>query len=266
MSNPAETYEREMVPVVFAPWVPLLLELAAPRPGERVLDLACGTGIVARQTAKREGAGARIVGLDLSPGMLAVARDAAKREGASIEWIEGRAEELPFPDNAFDIVICQQGLQFVPERPRAAAEMYRVLADGGRVVVATWRGPDHHPYFVALNDAVVRHLGIPAMAAPFSLGNEAELRGLLEGAGFKDVAIQAHTKEASFPDSQGYIAMQVDVIAAAIPSAQHLDAAARAKLAAAIGDEMAEAMRGLKRDGRMVIPFHNHVARGERRN
>lgn len=265
MSNPADTYEREMVPALFGPWVPLLLRAADPRPGERVLDVACGTGVVARRVAPLVGPGGRVVGLDLSPAMLAAARAAADREGAAVAWHEGRAEALPFPDGSFDLVLCQQGLQFVPDRPRAAAEMYRVLAGGGRVAVSAWCGLDRHPFFAALNEVVVRHLGIPALAAPFSLGDADELCALLAGAGLCDVVVEPHAMAARFPDPDGFVAMEVDVIAAAVPSAQHLDAAARSALAGAIAGEMAGPIRDLTRDGHLVIPFHAHVARAYRR-
>ncbi len=216
--------------------------------------------------AKRVGASGEVVGLDLNPAMLAVARSAAEREGLSIEWHEGRAEKLPFPDGRFDLLLCQQGLQFVPEKPQALAEMARVLRAGGRLALSAWRGLDHHPFFATLNEAIVRHIGIPALAAPFSLGDAEELRALLAGAGFRGVAIEARSRTARFPDPDGFIAMEVDVITAAIPSVQHLDARARAELTEAIAGEMAGPIREVVRDGEIGIPFHAHVARAERRS
>jgi ubiquinone/menaquinone biosynthesis C-methylase UbiE len=265
MSNPAETYEREMVPAVFGPWVPPLMRAAGPRAGEQVLDLACGTGVVARQVASLVGPTGRVVGLDLSPAMLAVARASAEREGHRIEWHEGRAEALPFPDGTFDLVLCQQGLQFVPDRPRAAAEMYRVLREGGRAVVSVWLGLDRHPFYANFNEVVIRHLGIPALAAPFSLGDADELRRLLSAAGFCDITIEVGSLPAQFPDPARFVTMMVDVIAAAIPSAQHLDAQARAALATAIADEMTGSIRDFSQGGRLVIPFHAHMALAYRR-
>src|SRR5262245_55965205 len=107
MSNPAEGYERFMVPPLFRPWARRLAEAAAPRPGERILDVACGTGIVAREVAARLGTSATIVAVDASPAMLAVAREAADREGVAIEWHDGQAEALPFGSASFDLVFCQ---------------------------------------------------------------------------------------------------------------------------------------------------------------
>jgi SAM-dependent methyltransferase len=245
--------------------VPLLLQAANPRPGERVLDLACGTGIVARRVAARVGAGGQVVGLDLNPAMLAVARSEAQREGVSVEWHEGRLEALPFPEGHFDLVLCQQGLQFVPEKRQALAEMHRVLRDGGRLALSVWRDLEHHPFFATLNDAVVRHLGIPALASPFALGDADELRELLTGAGFREVVIEPRSMTARFPHPEGFIAMEVDVIAAAVPSVQHLDAQARERLTEAIAGEMAGPIRELTQDGHLVIPVHAHVARACRR-
>jgi SAM-dependent methyltransferase len=264
MSNPAETYEREMVPVLFAPWAPLLVDLGNPRSGDQVLDAACGTGIIAREVASRIEASGHVVGLDMNPHMLAVARNAAARAGAAIEWRQGRIEEMPFGDAEFDLVLCQQGLQFVSDRAKAAAEIHRVLRPGGRTAIALWRGLDHHPFFSAMQDAVVRHLHIPALAAPFSFGDPAEIRATLEAAGFRDVTVEAHTKPARFPNPDGFVAMQVDVIAAAIPSAQHLDAAARAALADAIAEDVSETIRQSRRGDHIEFPAHAHLARAVR--
>ena len=128
VGNVPENYERYVVPSIFAPWAHDLIAAAALRPGERVLDIACGTGIVARTAARTLGSGASVVGLDLSAPMLAAARSAAKAEGVSVEWREGSAVKLPLADATFDVAFCQQGLQFFPDRPAALSEMYRVLA------------------------------------------------------------------------------------------------------------------------------------------
>src|SRR5688572_23572657 len=122
-SHPAETYERFMVPPLFAPAAARLLDLARPRPGERVLDVGCGTGIVARRAAPVVGGNGTVVGVDFTPGMLDVARATAEREGLAIEWREGRAEALPFGDGGFDLVLCQFALMFFADRAAALTEM-----------------------------------------------------------------------------------------------------------------------------------------------
>src|SRR5687768_16583680 len=134
--TPPEVYERVLVPVVLQALSTRVVDLAAPRAGERVLDLACGTGIVARTVAPIVGATGSVVGIDVLPPMLAVARSLPVPDGASVEWREGDATALDLPDSSFDLVICQQGLQFFPDRAATASEVLRVLAPGGRFIAA----------------------------------------------------------------------------------------------------------------------------------
>ena len=147
MSNPAEGYESYMVPTLFGPWATKLIEAADPQPGERVLDLGCGTGIVARKVASRLGTRGVVTGIDLSPDMLAVAQTSAAREGVVIEWRQGRAENLPFPEETFDLLLCQFALMFIAEKAAALAEMRRVVTRNGRVLVSVWQGLDRHPFY-----------------------------------------------------------------------------------------------------------------------
>ena len=126
-------YERVMVPAVFGPWAKDLLDTVALAAGTRVLDVACGTGIVARLAASQVGPTGRVVGLDTNEAMLAVARAQPQPTGAHVEWRQGDATKLPFPDAEFGAVLCQQGLQYVPDRAAALREMKRVLASGGRL-------------------------------------------------------------------------------------------------------------------------------------
>jgi SAM-dependent methyltransferase len=265
MSNPAETYEREIVPALFRPWAPLLVDAARLTAGERALDVACGTGVVAREAARRVGTGGRVVGVDLNPAMIAVARDAARREGAgAIEWLEGRAEALPVPDGGFDAVLCQHGLQFVPDKPKAIAEMRRALAPDGRVAIAVWRGLDHHPFFGAMNDSIVKHLGIPALAAPFSFGQTTALWELLDAGGFVEIDIDARSMPSRYPNPGNFIAMEVDVITAAIPSVQHLDEKGRAELRQAIEADATQLVRNATEGDHVVIPMYAHIAKAKR--
>jgi len=180
----AENYERYFVPAIGAPLAADLVELAALRPGGRVLDVACGTGAVARHALESVGDGGRVVGADINAGMLAVARDAVP----GCEWCEASADDLPFPDETFDVALCQLGLQFVADKPAAVRELHRVLVSGGRLFVNV-PGPTPR-LFAELEAALARHLG-PGVAgfvrAVFSLHDPAELRGLLGDAGFGHV-------------------------------------------------------------------------------
>ena len=204
-------YERELVPAVFGVWAPILVELAHPRPGERVVDVACGTGIVGRIAAARVGPTGAVVGVDLNPGMLSVARSvvlADSRSSAPLQWREASADKLPFPGESFDIVYCQLGLQFFADRAAAVHEMRRVLGAEGRLALMVWRGIDESPGFAVLAEALDRHVGQAAaaiMRAPFGLSNADELAALVRNAGFQDVAIQRQGGAVRFPSVERFV-------------------------------------------------------------
>src|SRR5712692_1558509 len=116
--------------------------------------------------------------------------DVSRCRQVTIDWHQGSALGLPFHDGVFDVVLCQQGFQFFPDRPKALHEMRRVLSPVGRVALSVWTGPS--PYFVALREALSRHVSSEAAASgvvAFSLGDANELRALLERAGFRDVVV-----------------------------------------------------------------------------
>jgi ubiquinone/menaquinone biosynthesis C-methylase UbiE len=264
MSNPAETYESYMVPTLFAPWASHLVQTANPQPGERVLDVACGTGVIARHVAPRVGSNGWVSGLDLNPNMLAVARAAAEREGLVIEWREGWAEKLPFPDGSFDLVLCQFALMFFADRYAALNEMHRVLTNGGRITLSVWQGLDLHPFYQTLHDVIQQRLEMSGVQDIFALGDADELRTLLTEAGFRHVEIEPVSMIARFPDPERFLAGEIDVDTAAIPSMQHLDAQARQAITAAIRDDMEPALHEVTEGDHVVIPCHAHIARAER--
>ena len=188
--NAPENYERYFVPVIGKPFANNLLAAAALRKGERVLDVACGTGIVSRLAAEQVGTNGRVVGLDLNPGMLGVARS----KNPSIEWKEASAEIIPLPDESFDVVLCSLGLQFVPDKLKALREMNRVLVRSGRLAVNAV-GPIPPP-FAVLEEALAKHVKPEAavfMRAVFSLHNSREVQDLIERAGFADVSVKSQT-------------------------------------------------------------------------
>jgi SAM-dependent methyltransferase len=229
-----------------------------------VLDIACGTGIVSRLVAALVGTKGHVVGLDFSPAMLAAARRAAAAEGLEIEWREGSALDLPFGDASFDLVVCQMGMQFFPDRPRAVAEMHRVLAPGGRVVLSTWRGLDLHPFPAALARAVQARTGSPALGMPFVLGDPADLAELLHNAGFGDVSVEPVEITADYTRPDEYVALQIAASSAGIPALQGMAAADRDALIAAIEADMADPVREATDGSRLCFPMHGIVARGRR--
>lgn len=264
MSNPCESYESFMVPTLFAPWASRLLQSADLKPADRVLDLACGTGIVARRVASRPGAKGAVTGLDLNPQMLEVARAAALRERLEIEFREGSAERVPFADGSFDQVLCQFGLMFFGDRPKALAQIHRVLTRSGRVSLSVWQGFDRHPFYRTLHEVIQSRVGISALQDIFSLGDAEELRGLLRGAGFHDVSIESVSMTAEFPNPEGFLAGEIDVDTAAIPSLRRLDGEARQAIIAAISEEMRVPLRQITKGDHVAIEFHAHLASASR--
>jgi ubiquinone/menaquinone biosynthesis C-methylase UbiE len=210
--NAAESYERYLVPLFFAPGAQYLIELAALIAGEHVLDLACGTGIVARSAANKVGANGRVVGLDRNDGMLAVARNASSGISPLIEWRRADAQNIPFPDSAFDIVFCQQGLQFFPDKSAVLREAYRVLEPKGRLALSAMRPIKHNPQYNLLADTLERHIGPNAgmmMRSPFLPLSTNELRDLLKSAGFQDVRILIGIGPVRYPSIKEFIRREV---------------------------------------------------------
>jgi SAM-dependent methyltransferase len=189
----AGVYEEIYVPRIFIPWAKLLLERAALRPGEAVLDIATGPGTVARIAAERVGLQGRVLGADFSEAMIAIARAKPRTAGAApIEYRVSPAAPLDVDDEAFDVVTCQQGLQFFPDRPAAVKEMYRALKSGGRVVAAVWREIALQPSFAALDAAL--HECLPAdqagqFGAPFRWPSPEGLGAAFANNGFDDVSV-----------------------------------------------------------------------------
>jgi ubiquinone/menaquinone biosynthesis C-methylase UbiE len=200
--NAAEFYEQ-YVRLLMEPWVHCLVDVAALQTAERVLDVASGTGFVARLAAERVGVRGRVVGLDLNAGMIEAARAASGRDGTTIvEWRTGDAAALPFEDSIFDVVLCQQGVQFFPDRIRALREMRRVLRPEGRLAFTVWSAIGDTPYLAALTDALLRHLGAAAdsMArVPYALSDARELHDLVASAGFRNVHVRPTIRTTNLP-------------------------------------------------------------------
>ena len=195
----ANVYEALFVPALFGQWAPKVADAAQIQPGQRALDVACGTGILARELTSRTGPSGRVAGIDPSSGMVAVAKHLAP----AVEWREGVAESLPFPDQSFDAVVSQFGLMFFTDRRQALREMLRVLAPGGHLAVAVWDSLDNIPAFarlVALLEQTAGRRAADALRAPFALGDRRELDTLVTEAGVAPAEITTHHGAARFPD------------------------------------------------------------------
>lgn len=259
--NPAEIYERFMVPAVFAPWARELLRRADLTPGERVLDLGCGTGIVARLTAAISGELGAVTGLDINPGMLAVARAQPAVEGAApIEWLQGSVESIPAPDASFDLVTCQQVLQFLPDRAAALREAHRVLAPGGRVAIAVFASAELHPMHMAFDEVIAKHIGMSALRTGFTLSDPDEIRGLLEGAGFAVRSLELVSVESSFSLDEAAARNFVFSASAGIPSFRALGVAERDDVVARIAAEIHPILEANAVEGVAIVPWHAHIA------
>lgn len=194
----ANAYEALFVPAVFGQWAPIVADAAGILPGQRVLDVACGTGILAREAASRVGPRGHVTGIDPNAGMVA----AAGRLAPAIEWREGVAEALPFPDRTFDAVVSQFGLMFFTERRQAIREMLRVMVPGGRLAVVVWDSLERIPAYaaeVALLESTAGRPAADALRAPFVLGNPGDLETLFADADVPSAEITAHQGVARFP-------------------------------------------------------------------
>lgn len=260
--TPAEMFDRYFGPALFIPWANVLLEHAAPRPGERVLDLACATGTVARHVAPVVGEKGAVIGLDINPDMLAVARARPAPEGAPIEWRQGDATSLDVPDGALDLVLCQQGLQFFPDRTAAVREMRRVLTDSGRVVLNVWQALDLHPVYEALCEAEARQLGVPLsdVASPWSLPDAGELGVLLNEAGFERVEIIPKSLNVHFPSPERFVYLTLFAAAAFLPEFDWEDEASRSALIEAVSLEIEPIVQRYRNGDRLAFPVSWNIA------
>jgi ubiquinone/menaquinone biosynthesis C-methylase UbiE len=193
----AQVYEELLVPRVFVPWAKLLLEEAKLSPGETVLDVACGPGTVAHMASEITGPKGKVTAADISPPMLDIARSKPHSpDSAPIEYVESPAHPLKISDASVDLTVCQQGLQFFPEKVEALKEMARATRPGGRIVVAVWGSLEQAPLFgeicAGLDETLPASIA-DMMKAPFSFGNPQQLKALGEEAGLKNIEIKTRS-------------------------------------------------------------------------
>jgi ubiquinone/menaquinone biosynthesis C-methylase UbiE len=206
-----ELYERYLVPAITSLWAADLIDRAGPQPTDRVLDVACGTGVVARLAAERVTTG-RVVGLDLNPSMLRVARSIKASGILNIEWFGGSAQNLPFSNHSFDLVLCQLGLQFFSDRALALREMRRVLMPYGRLALSVYSAIEQTPAAHAFVTALDQHFGPDASSikrAEHAFDDVDELSSLIAKQGFEDVIVSMVTKVISLPSVEDYVRFQL---------------------------------------------------------
>ena len=226
--------------------------------GSQVLDLACGTGIIAREAAALLGPRGSITGVDLNARMLEIARANAPQDGARVEWHQGDATALPFAAECFDVLLCQQGLQFFPDKPAALREMRRVLKPGGRAGLCVWQSIEHSPCHLAIAATLHRHINADTaqrFRAPFAFGDEEALRAALLAAQFRDVRIEVATvMRRLLPPAESIPALLASTPVG--PEVAALDDATRSTFVA----EVAEALSAYRDEQGMIVPQQTLIA------
>jgi len=247
----AVIYEQQFVPALFGSWPPSVADAAGIGPGDKVLDVACGTGVLAREASKRVGTEGSVTGLDLNEGMLAV----AKRLQPDVDWRQGDAAKLPFEGGQFDVVVSQFALMYFPERVAALREMWRVLKPGGRLAVASWASFEKAQGYRLLAEIAERRTNAEAAAilrSPFILGDVDELLSLYNEAGIDPVEIKTREDFAYFPSTEEFVSAEVK-------GSPLGDLLSEAEYQALL-DEAEEAFAAFREDdGRITIPMAAHI-------
>jgi ubiquinone/menaquinone biosynthesis C-methylase UbiE len=205
----AEMYESRFVPALFAEWAPLLIEVAGVAPGQAVLDVACGTGIVARTVTDVQRGNGRVVGLDLNEAML----DVAQRVRPEIDWRQGDAARLPFPDGSFDVALCQMAFMFFPDRTQVLREMARVVTASGTVAFVVPGRLESQPAYAPFVEMAARYAGPEALSllsTYFVCGDLDELKRLVESANLRVVRSRMHVGTVKCPSVDAFVAAEVE--------------------------------------------------------
>lgn len=239
--NSAEAYERYLVPTVTARWADHLVSLAAPHAGGRILDVGCGTGIVARTVTSLLGNRGAVTGVDLNADMLTVARAASATIQPGITYERADAAALPFADSSSDIVLCQYAMQFFADPAAALREMRRVLSPDGRLALMVGRSIEHNRVYGLLADAMERHVSRDAglmMRSPFPDWSAETIRKLVIGAGFRDVKVEIHIMDLRYSSAAELLWQEASYSPLAVTFGS-LDQATRAALEADVTNALA---------------------------
>jgi SAM-dependent methyltransferase len=247
----AHAYEDLFVPALFAQWVDPLLSCADVAQGQRVLDVACGTGVVARAAARVVGPHGHVSGIDLNPAMIQVAQEV----DPSIDWRVGDAADLPHDSGSFDVALCQSALFFFTDPPAAVREMARVVATGGRVALQTYAGVEEQPGYGPFVEAVVRHAGPQARAllgTYWSMGDVDELCRLVEDSGLEVNQTRSLLGSVKFPSVDALVHTEIQ----ATPLAQQISESAYR----AVGEDARNVLaRFVESSGAITLPLRARI-------
>lgn len=259
-----ESYEQYQVPHIVGPLARIFLAHMPIEPGQRLLDVACGTGVIAREAAYMVGTKGSITGIDLNEGMLDIARMHAPDSSTTLQWHKADAENLPFPDASFDVALCQQGLQFFPDKLVALQEMYRVLEPGGLVGICVWRSIEHSPFHHALAKALTRHVSARAseqIEAQFSFGNADALFELMSEAGFVETEMWSAVETIRMPPPGTSISSLLAGTPVG-PEFTDLDDASRK----AVIDDVSSMLESYGTEDGLAVPQAAHIALAKKRS
>jgi ubiquinone/menaquinone biosynthesis C-methylase UbiE len=251
LSGDAPTAFARFAPKVTEPWTDDLIRSGSCRDGDHVLDVACGTGSVASKVNLVSQRLCSVTGIDINEGMLNTAR-----ANPQVEWRQGSATELPFDSDSFDVVLCQQGLQFFPDRMAAMREMARVLAPGGRMALSVWGALDRQPFFAAALATIESFLGAEARAMfdlAFSLNSAQELRQLAQSAGLRDVQVRFEHRTMRYPSPSRFAVGWINGTPIAAKFAALPDEQKRAFVV-----DVVERLAGYVDDSGLAVPMENH--------
>lgn len=246
----AESYESQFVPAIFAEWAPRILDATGVGPGHRVIDVGCGTGIVARHALDRVGGGGHVVGVDPNDAMLTVAR----RLAPGIEWMQGSADALPVDDDGFDAVTCQMAMMFFPDRVAAFAEMARVACSEGSIACVVPASLDAQPAYRVFVDVAVERVGADAASLLGTYWNCGDLDALVadaESAGLVVTDRSTIAGTARFESAQAFVTTEIE----SSPLVDRIDG----DQSAAICGEVERRLPQYALDNRFDVPLFCHL-------
>lgn len=252
----AEVYEEFFVPALFQQWVAHVADAAQLSPGDKAIDVACGTGVLARELATRVSPGGTVTGVDRNNGMIAV----AAMRAPEVEWRIAQAESLPFDDTSFDAVVSQFGLMFFDDRAKAIAEMWRVLKPGGRLAVAVWDKLENIRGYGILANLLERLHGdrvAEEVRVPFGMGDARKLAELFRSAGVGEPKVHTINLNATFPSVEAWLNLEVH----GWTLGEMLD---EKEVSALIGEAEIALKEYVLEDGRCSYPAAAHVVTGSK--